>query len=55
MKVYYESEKYYYKKLVKNDEEIYNEWKAIEQNYDEIDQMSAYYFVRNIYNVLQYI
>ena len=46
MKVYYESEKYYYKKLVKNDEEIYNEWKAIEQNYDEIDQMSAYYFVR---------
>ena len=46
MKWYYECQKKYYEMLAENDEDIYNEWKRIEQTYDEADVASANYFVR---------
>ena len=46
LKWYYECQKKYYEMLAENDEDIYNEWKRIEQTYDEADVASANYFVR---------
>ena len=46
LKWYYECQKKYYEMLAENDEDIYNEWRRMEETYDEIDAASANYFIR---------
>ena len=46
LKWYYECQKKYYEMLAENDEDIYNEWRRMEETYDEIDVASANYFIR---------